>query len=141
METVGEHDAAHCRAKSASIPTISFPLDEPRRRLAHRLAARRPDVAAAARGGTAHITMEAGMSRELKTERELLELVVKALDANPATAGWIPTGFHETVEDEDGCNWDITHLHRDRKDADVRDVASSAAAAIINELRGRYNLR
>ncbi|MGA9915305.1 MAG: hypothetical protein WBR17_22530 [Paraburkholderia sp.] len=85
--------------------------------------------------------METGMSRELKTEQELLELVVKALDANPATVGWIPTGFHETVDDEDGCNWDITHLHRDRKDADVRDAANSAAAAIINELRSRYNLR
>ena len=81
------------------------------------------------------------MSRELKTERELLELVVQALDANPATAGWIPTGFHETVEDEDGCNWDISHLHRDRKDADVREAASKAAAGIINDLRGRYNLR
>jgi hypothetical protein len=83
------------------------------------------------------MTMETGMSRELKTEQELLELVVKALDANPATAGWIPTGFHETVDDEDGCNWDITHLHRDRKDADVRDAANSAAAAIINELGRR----
>ncbi|NPT45680.1 hypothetical protein GNZ12_31045 [Paraburkholderia sp. 1N] len=81
------------------------------------------------------------MSRELKTEQELLELVVKALDANPATTGWIPTGFHETVDDEDGCNWDITHLHRDRKDADVRDAANSEAARIINELRSRYNLR
>ncbi|CAD6536581.1 hypothetical protein [Paraburkholderia metrosideri] len=81
------------------------------------------------------------MSRELKTEQELLELVVKALDANPDTAGWIPTGFHETVEDEAGCNWDISHLHRDRKDADRREVANSKAAAIINELRGRYNLR
>jgi hypothetical protein len=98
-------------------------------------------VAAAARGGTAHMTRETGMSRELKTEQELLELVVKALDANPATAGWIPTGFHETVDDETGCNWDISHLHRDRKDADQRDVASSAAAGIINELRARYNLR
>jgi hypothetical protein len=87
------------------------------------------------------MTMETGMSRELKTEQELLALVVKALDANPATAGWIPTGFHETVEDESGCNWDISHLHRDRKDADVRDAANSAAAGIINELRGRYNLR
>ena len=87
------------------------------------------------------MTMETGMSRELKTEQELLELVVKALDANPATAGWIPTGFHETVDDEDGCNWDITHLHRDRKDADVRDAANSEAAHIINELRSRYNLR
>ncbi|MFL9966356.1 hypothetical protein PQR02_36280 [Paraburkholderia sediminicola] len=38
------------------------------------------------------------MPRELKTERELLELVVQALDANTVTAGWIPTGFHETVE-------------------------------------------
>ncbi|NKJ48582.1 hypothetical protein CIC12_17925 [Burkholderia sp. SG-MS1] len=95
----------------------------------------------AARGGTAHMTMETGMPRELKTEQELLELVVKALDADPVTAGWIPTGFHETVEDEDGCNWDISHLHRDRKDADVREVASTAAAGIINELRGRYNLR
>ena len=81
------------------------------------------------------------MSRELKTEQELLELVVKALNANPDTAGWIPTGFHETVEDEEGCNWDISHLHRDRKDADRREVANSKAAAIINELRGRYNLR
>ena len=87
------------------------------------------------------MTMETRMSRELKTEQELLELVVKALDANPSTAGWIPTGFHETVEDEGGCNWDISHLHRDRKDADKRDAANSAAAAIINELRGRYNLR
>ncbi|WP_144146169.1 hypothetical protein [Paraburkholderia sp. BCC1884] len=81
------------------------------------------------------------MSRELKTEQELLELVVKALDANPATAGWIPTGFHETADDEDGCNWDINHLHRDRKDADARDAASGIAAGIINGLRGRYNLR
>ena len=81
------------------------------------------------------------MSREFKTEQELLELVVKALNADPATAGWIPTGFHETVEDEDGCNWDITHLHRDRKDADLRDAASSAAAKIINGVRERYNLR
>ncbi|MGF6568823.1 hypothetical protein SAMN05443245_2253 [Paraburkholderia fungorum] len=81
------------------------------------------------------------MSRELKTEQELLELVVKALDANPATAGWIPTGFHETVEDETGCNWDISHLHRDRKDADKRDVANTAAAGVINGLRARYNLR
>ncbi|MFM0500489.1 hypothetical protein [Paraburkholderia caffeinilytica] len=80
------------------------------------------------------------MSRELKTEQELLGLVVKALDANPVTAGWIPTGFHETVEDEDGCNWDITHLHRDRKDAEVREVATSEAAGIINDLRRRYNL-
>jgi hypothetical protein len=87
------------------------------------------------------MTLEADMSRELKTEQELLGLVVKALDADPATAGWIPTGFYETVEDEQGCNWDITHLHRDRKDSDVREVASSAAARIINELRGRYNLR
>jgi hypothetical protein len=87
------------------------------------------------------MTKEAGMSRELKSERELLELVVKALDANPDTAGWIPTGFHETVEDETGCNWDISHLHRDRKDEDKADVASSAAAVIINGLRERYNLR
>jgi hypothetical protein len=98
-------------------------------------------MAAAARGGTAPMTREAHMSRELKTEQELLALVVKALDANPATAGWIPTGFHETVDDEDGCNWDITHLHRDRKDADVREVATSQAAGIINDLRHRYNLR
>jgi hypothetical protein len=32
MKTVGVHDAAHCRAKSASIPTISSLLDEPRQR-------------------------------------------------------------------------------------------------------------
>ncbi|MFM0550647.1 hypothetical protein P0D69_06660 [Paraburkholderia sediminicola] len=103
---------------------------------------RRPVAAAtAARGGTAHMTRETGMSRELKTEQELLALVVKALDANPSTAGWIPTGFHETVDDESGCNWDISHLHRDRKDADVAEIANSAAAGIINELRGRYNLR
>lgn len=81
------------------------------------------------------------MARELKTEQELLALVVEALDANPATAGWIPTGFHETVEDESGCNWNISHLHRDRKDADVAGIANSAAAGIINDLRGRYNLR
>jgi hypothetical protein len=87
------------------------------------------------------MTRETGMSREFKTEQELLELVVKALNADPATAGWIPTGFHETVEDEHGCNWDITHLHRDRKDADLRDAASSAAARIINGVRERYNLR
>ncbi|MEZ0602302.1 hypothetical protein ACAX43_09165 [Paraburkholderia sp. IW21] len=98
-------------------------------------------MAAAERGGTAPMTTETDMPRELKTEQELLGLVVKALDANPATAGWIPTGFHETVEDEDGCNWDITHLHRDRKDADVREVASSEAAGIINDLRRHYNLR
>ncbi|MBK5048701.1 hypothetical protein [Paraburkholderia domus] len=98
-------------------------------------------MAAAERGGTAHMTRETGMPRELKTEQELLGLVVQALDANPATAGWIPTGFHETVEDEEGCNWDITHLHRDRKDAEVREVATSQAAGIINDLRSRYNLR
>ncbi|RAS39133.1 hypothetical protein BX591_101469 [Paraburkholderia bryophila] len=80
------------------------------------------------------------MPRELKSEQELLALVVKALDADPATAGWIPTGFHETVEDDAGCNWDISHLHRDRRDADARGVASKAAADIINGLRGRYNL-
>jgi hypothetical protein len=98
-------------------------------------------MTAAARGGTAPMTRETDMPRELKTEQELLGLVVKALDANPATAGWIPTGFHETVEDEDGCNWDITHLHRDRKDAEVRGVANSEAAGIINDLRRHYNLR
>ncbi|MFL9883034.1 hypothetical protein PQR68_10840 [Paraburkholderia agricolaris] len=98
-------------------------------------------MAAAERGGTARMTRETDMSRELKTEQELLELVVKALDANPATAGWIPTGLHETVDDEDGCNWDITHLHRDRKDAELRDMAASQAAGIINGLRSRYNLR
>jgi hypothetical protein len=87
------------------------------------------------------MTRDNRMSRELKSGQELLALVVQALDANPVTAGWIPTGFHETVEDEDGCNWDITHLHRDRKDADAREAASKVAAQIINELRGRYNLR
>lgn len=80
------------------------------------------------------------MPRELKSEQELLALVVKALDADPATAGWIPTGFHETEEDEAGCNWDISHLHRDRRDADAREMASKAAADIINGLRERYNL-
>ncbi|RFU44695.1 hypothetical protein [Paraburkholderia sp. DHOC27] len=81
------------------------------------------------------------MQRELKTERELFALMVAALDANPATAGWIPTGLREEVEDESGCNWNISHLHRDRKDADVRDAALAAAAPIINDLRSRYNLR
>jgi hypothetical protein len=81
------------------------------------------------------------MERELKTEKELIGLVVAALDANPDTAGWISTGLHEEVDDEDGCNLNITHLHRDRKDADVRDVALAAAAGIINDLRSRYNLR
>jgi hypothetical protein len=119
-------------AKSASIQTISADSGTP---------IRASPMAAAARGGTAPMTRETDMSRELKTEQELLGLVVQALDANPATAGWIPTGFHETVEDEDGCNWDITHLHRDRKDAEVRDVAASEAAGIINGLRSRYNLR
>jgi hypothetical protein len=85
--------------------------------------------------------METVMERELKTEKELIGLVVAALDANPDTAGWIPTWLHEEVDDEDGCNWNITHLHRDRKDADVRDVALAAAAGIINDLRRRYNLR
>lgn len=85
--------------------------------------------------------METVMERELKTEKELIGLVVAALDANPDTAGWIPTGLHEEVDDEDGCNWNITHLHRDRKDADVRQVALAAAAGIINDLRSRYNLR
>jgi hypothetical protein len=81
------------------------------------------------------------MDRELKTEQELIGLVVAALNGNPDTAGWIPTGLHEEVEDEEGCNWNISHLHRDRKDADVRDVALTAAARIINDLRSRYNLR
>jgi hypothetical protein len=90
---------------------------------------------------SARMPMETVMERELKTEKELIGLVVAALDANPDTAGWIPTGLHEEVDDEDGCNWNITHLHRDRKDADVRDVALAAAAGIINDLRSRYNLR
>lgn len=81
------------------------------------------------------------MDRALKTEKELIGLVVAGLNANPDTAGWIPTGLHEEVEDEDGCNWNITHLHRDRKDAEVRDAALAAAAGIINDLRSRYNLR
>lgn len=81
------------------------------------------------------------MDREFKTERELMTLVVAALNANPDTAGWIPTGLHEELEDKDGCNWNITHLHRDRKDADLRDAALASAARIINDLRGRYNLQ
>jgi hypothetical protein len=85
--------------------------------------------------------METDMQRELKTEKELLGIVVKAFDATPETAGWIPTGLYEHPEDADGCNWDITHMHRDRKDADVREIATSAAADIIKDLRARYNLR
>ena len=81
------------------------------------------------------------MPRELKTEQELLGIVVQALDANPNTAGWIPTGLHEHAEDSEGCNWNISHLHRDRRDADVRDIAMSAAAEISNELRKQYNLQ
>jgi hypothetical protein len=81
------------------------------------------------------------MDRELKTERELLGLVVAALNGNPDTAGWIPTGLREQVEDEDGCNWNISHLHRDRKDEEVRDAALASAKQIINDLRSRYNLR
>jgi hypothetical protein len=81
------------------------------------------------------------MNRELKTERELIGLVVAALNGNPDTAGWIPTGLREQVEDEDGCNWNISHLHRDRKDEDVRDAAVALASNIINGLRSRYNLR
>jgi hypothetical protein len=81
------------------------------------------------------------MNRELKTEQELIGLVVAALNGNPDTAGWIPTGLREQVEDEDGCNWNISHLHRDRKDEDVRDAALSSASHIINGLRSRYNLR
>ena len=81
------------------------------------------------------------MDRERRTEKELIGLVVAALNANPDTAGWIPTGLHEEVEDEDGCNWNITHLHRDRKDTDMRNAALAAAATIINDLRSRYNLR
>jgi hypothetical protein len=81
------------------------------------------------------------MDRELKTERELLGLVVAALNGNPDTAGWIPTGLREQVEDEDGCNWNISHLHRDRKDEEVRDAALASAKHIINDLRSRYNLR
>jgi hypothetical protein len=81
------------------------------------------------------------MDRELKNEQELIRLVVAALDANPYTSGWIPTGLREQAEDDNGCNWDISHLHRDRKDAEVRDLALAAAAPIINDLRTRYNLR
>jgi hypothetical protein len=81
------------------------------------------------------------MNRELKTERELIGLVVAALNGNPDTAGWIPTGLREQVEDEDGCNWNISHLHRDRKDEDARDAALASASNIINGLRSRYNLR
>jgi hypothetical protein len=87
------------------------------------------------------MTVETLMTRELKTEQELIGLVVNALNANLDTAGWIPTGLREQVEDDDGCNWNISHLHRDRKDADVRDIALAAAARIIDDLRSRYNLR
>jgi hypothetical protein len=83
---------------------------------------------------------EAIMSRELVTEHELLSHVVRAFNANPVTAGWIPTGLHEHEEDAEGCNWNISHMHRDRSDADVRDVAMVEGAEIINGLRARYNL-
>ncbi|MDE1182438.1 hypothetical protein [Paraburkholderia sp.] len=81
------------------------------------------------------------MSRELKTERELLAIVVQALDARPETAGWIPTGLHEHEDDEAGCNWDIHYIHRDRRDADVENAAMRAAADVIGALQARYNLR
>jgi hypothetical protein len=98
-------------------------------------------VFAAGHGGFRAHLEETVMDREFKTQQELIALVVAALNANPETAGWIPTGLREEVEDEEGCNWNISHLHRDRKDADVRDAALAAAAPIINDLRRRYNLR
>jgi hypothetical protein len=87
------------------------------------------------------MTMETDMSRELKTEQELLDIVTKALDANADTTGWIPTGIQEHAEDSEGCNWNINYLHGDSKDADVKEIVMPAAEEIINELRRHYNLR
>ena len=81
------------------------------------------------------------MSRQLKTEQELLDIVTKALDVNSDTTGWIPTGIQEHAEDSEGCNWNINYLHGDSKDADVKEIVMPAAEEIINELRIHYNLR
>lgn len=81
------------------------------------------------------------MPRELKTEQELLEIVTKALGANPDTTGWAPTGIQEHAEDTEGCNWNINYLHGDSKNADVKEIVMPAAAKIINELRKQYTLQ
>ena len=81
------------------------------------------------------------MSRELKTEQELLGLVVKALDANPATAGWIPTGFHETVEDETAATGTSAICIATVRTPTWARLRAAPPPGIINELRGRYNLR
>ena len=81
------------------------------------------------------------MSRELKTEQALLEIVTKALEANADTTGWIPTGIQEHAEDSEGCNWNINYLRGDSTDADVKEIVMSAAEGIINELRNQYSLQ
>ena len=85
------------------------------------------------------------MPREARTEQELLALVSAALESNPDTCGWSPTGIQEQEEDNEGCNWDIPYLRGntngvDDTDADVKDTVMPVAAGIINTLRSRYSL-
>lgn len=80
------------------------------------------------------------MPREARTEQELLALVSAALESNPDTCGWSPTGIQEQVEDSEGCNWDIPYLRGNSDAADVKDVVMPVAAGIINTLRSRYSL-
>jgi hypothetical protein len=92
------------------------------------------------RGGPAHIAMEIDMTRELRTEQELMQIVSRALADNPDTTGWSPTAIQEHIEDEGGCNWDIDYLHGDSKSANVKEIVMPAASKVINDLRSRYNL-
>ena len=80
------------------------------------------------------------MMRELRTEQQLLDMVTKALAANPETTGWSPSAVHEHLEDEHGCNWDIHYLRGDSNSANVKERAMPMASRVINDLRNRYNL-
>ncbi|CAG4897379.1 hypothetical protein [Paraburkholderia saeva] len=80
------------------------------------------------------------MLREARTEQELLALVSAALESNPDTCGWSPTGIQEQEEDTEGCNWDIHYLRGNTDAAEVKDVVMPVAAGIINTLRNRYSL-
>jgi hypothetical protein len=95
---------------------------------------------ARSRGAPVRIAMEIDMTRELRTEQDLMEIVSRALADNPDTTGWSPTAIQEHVEDEEGCNWDIDYLHGDSRSANVREIVMPAASKVINDLRRRYNL-
>jgi len=80
------------------------------------------------------------MTRELRTEQQLLEMVTKALAANPETSGWSATAVQEHPEDEQGCNWEIHYLHGASDCANAKESVMPVASRVINDLRNRYNL-